>query len=135
MHFKIEIPDEVIQKMISEKLDRMGVSGPQAKKKIIEADVGSFFKTVLEAAKRPRKDEGFRTGIRFKLDGETVETSLNTTTKSEVTEILKKHGVSISKFCTAALEVVIAEHKAKQQIKDGKIAHIKNEEEDPDQED
>ncbi len=118
MNFKIEIPEEMIKKMIDAKLAEMGMMQKEsAKSEPISAESGSFFKVVIEAAKRAAKDKGVRTGIRFKLGNDTIETSLNTSSKAEATEILKKYGVSISKFCNAALEIIIAEHKAIEESK------------------
>lgn len=114
MEVKIEIPDEVIHKIINEKIEKMGFnSKKEGKVEVIDSEKqGSFLKTVLAVSKNLPKDETYRTGIRFKFNGETVETSINTSTKAEANKILRQYGLSISKFCHAALQVIISEHNA-----------------------
>jgi hypothetical protein len=127
MEFKIDVPDDMIRKMIEEKINSMGVQAP--KKQVVKEDpvdaAGPLFKTIVEAAKRIPPGSGKeRTGIRFKFgpDEEMIETSLCSTSKEAAVKILDHYDISVSKFCHAALEIIIAEHKAGLELKKKKKA-------------
>lgn len=112
MEFKIDIPDEVIQKAIDKKLAEMG-GVPTSKKEAPIDGAGPIMKSLIETARRLGKGDGKPTGIRFKMaDGELVETSVGQTRKDEAVAILDEYGISVARFCNAALELVVAEHQA-----------------------
>ncbi len=111
MKFNIDIPDEYIEEMINKKLEASGMAKGASKKEEPINGAGPHFKTILEAAKRLGKGDGKPTGIRFKIGNEMVETSVGTTAKDQATKILEQHGISVARFCAAALEVCIAEHQ------------------------
>lgn len=122
MEFKIEIPEEYINKLIEDRLSKITPKYGQKKQAPEQEPIetaGPLFQVILDAAKRIPKDSEKRTGIRFKIKGETVETSLNNTTKNEAAEILSKYGMTVSRFCHAALEIILAEEKALQGKKKG----------------